>query len=60
MEKATQITEQLEKEVETASKNPFASRIMSPLRLFLVWMKLNNQRMAELERQFNERLQHGE
>lgn len=60
MEKATQITDQLEKEVENASKNPFASKLMSPLRLFLVWMKLNNQRMADLERQFSERLQHGE
>ncbi|MEZ9665608.1 hypothetical protein AB4275_19155 [Vibrio cyclitrophicus] len=60
MEKATQITDQLEKEVESASKNPFASKLMYPLRLFLVWMKLNNQRMADLERQFSERLQHGE
>ncbi|EGA69588.1 hypothetical protein VISI1226_13738 [Vibrio sinaloensis DSM 21326] len=51
MEKAQQITEQLEKEVKAHSLNPFASKLMAPLRLFLVWMRLTNDRIQELEAQ---------
>ncbi|MDN3697769.1 hypothetical protein QWY97_10470 [Vibrio cortegadensis] len=53
MEKAQHITDELEQEVQKASKNPFASKLMAPLRLFLVWMKLTNERMATLERQLD-------
>lgn len=59
MEKAQQITDELELEVKNASKNPFAGKLIAPLRLFLVWMKLTNQRLAEIEAQFEETL-HGE
>ncbi|EJN6717067.1 hypothetical protein NQO50_003418 [Vibrio vulnificus] len=53
MEKANQITDQLEQEVQSASKNPFAGKLIAPLRLFLVWMRLTNERLAQLESQLN-------
>jgi hypothetical protein len=49
LEKAQQITEQLEQEVKQASSNPFAKKLMAPLRLCLVWMKLTNERLQQLE-----------
>ncbi|WP_167390974.1 hypothetical protein [Vibrio hangzhouensis] len=49
MEKAQQITEQLEQEVNKASSNPFTKKLMAPLRLCLVWMRLTNERLQELE-----------
>ena len=49
MEELNQITDQLKKEVTKASKNPFAGKIMSPLRLVLVWMNGVNQKLTELE-----------
>lgn len=59
MNKAQEITQELEQEVQSASKNPFAGKLIAPLRLFLVWMKLTNQRLAEIEAQFEEAI-HGE
>ncbi|MGF1736722.1 hypothetical protein [Photobacterium satsumensis] len=49
MEELNQITDQLKSEVTKAAKNPFASKIMSPLRLVLVWMQGVNNKLMELE-----------
>ncbi|WP_261604092.1 hypothetical protein [Photobacterium sp. TY1-4] len=43
MDKLTQITNELKGEVEKAKRNPFASKIMAPLRLVLVWMQTVNE-----------------
>ncbi|MGR2767369.1 MULTISPECIES: hypothetical protein [Photobacterium] len=49
MDKLNQITEQLQGEVDKAARNPFASKVMTPLRLVLVWMNGVNEKLSELE-----------
>ena len=49
MEELNQITDQLKNEVAKAKGNPFASKIISPLRLVLVWMQGVNDKLIELE-----------
>ncbi|WP_169753958.1 hypothetical protein [Photobacterium aquae] len=49
MDELNQITEQLRGEVDAASKNPFASKVMAPIRLMLVWMEGVNRKLSELE-----------
>jgi hypothetical protein len=43
------ITLELENEVQKAKGNMFASKLIAPLRLVLVWMNGVNQKLAELE-----------
>ncbi|WP_162845561.1 hypothetical protein [Photobacterium gaetbulicola] len=49
MEELNKITDQLKGEVAKANSNPFASKIMAPIRLVLVWMEGVNNKLMELE-----------
>ncbi|WP_172635987.1 hypothetical protein [Photobacterium profundum] len=49
MNKLKGITLELEEEVKKAKGSMFASKLIAPLRLVLVWMNGVNQKLAELE-----------
>jgi len=49
MDELKVITLELENEVKKAQGNMFASKLIAPLRLVLVWMNGVNQKLAELE-----------
>ncbi|EAS44818.1 MULTISPECIES: hypothetical protein [Photobacterium] len=49
MDELKGITVELDKEVQKAKGNMFASKLIAPLRLVLVWMNGVNQKLAELE-----------
>ncbi|MGF1748228.1 hypothetical protein [Vibrio cionasavignyae] len=53
MSKAHQITEQLESEVTSNANLPLLGKLMAPVRLCLVWMKLTNERLQQIENDLN-------